>query len=75
MHLDHKGPLYPSSNTKTYRLVAVDAFSRFLRAYLLNDIGAQITVNAFEKKITSYGIPPKSVHANGSAFVNSDVIN
>ena len=74
IHIDHKGPLRPSSNSNTHCLV-VDAFSRFLGAFPVRDTGAQTTINALEKWITSYGIPQKLVHDNGSAFINSDFIN
>ena len=75
IHIDHKGPLRPSSNSNTHCLVVVDAFSRFIGAYPVRDTGAQTTINALEKWITSYGIPQKIVHDNGSAFINSDFIN
>ena len=74
-HIDHKGPLRPSSNWNTHCLVVVDAFSRFIGAYPVRDTGAQTTINALEKWITSYGIPQKIVHDNGSAFINSGFIN
>ena len=74
-HIDHKGPLRLSSNSNTPCLVVVDAFSRFLGAYPVRDTGAQTTINALEKWITSYGIPQKIVHNNGTAFINSDSIN
>ena len=57
IHFDHKGQLRPSSNSNTHCLVVVDAFSRFIRAYPVRDTGAQTTINALEKWITSYGIP------------------
>ena len=73
IHIDHKGPLHPSSNS-THCLVVVDAFSRFIGAYPVRNTGAQTTINALEKWITTYGIPQKIVHDNGSAFINSDFI-
>ena len=54
IHIDHKGPLHPSSNSNTHCLVEVDAFSRFIGAYPVRDTGAQTTLNALEKWITSY---------------------
>ena len=65
IHIDHKGPLRLSSNSNTYCLVVVDAFSRFIGAYPVRDTGAQTTINALEKWIASYGIPQKIVHDNG----------
>ena len=75
IHIDHKGPLRPSSNSNDHCLVAVVAFPRFLGVYTVRDTGTQTTINALEKWITSYGIPQKSVHDNGSAFKKSDFIN
>ena len=75
IHFDHKGPLRPSFNSNTHCLVVVDAFSRFLGALTFRDTGVQTTSNAQKKWITSYGLPQKNVHDNGSAFINSDFIN
>ena len=46
IHIDHKGPLRPSSNSNTHCLVVVDAFSRFLGTYPVRDTGAQTSINA-----------------------------
>ena len=75
IQINHKGPPRPSSNSNTYCLVVVDAFSRFLGTYPFRDTGGQTTINALEKSITSYGIPQKNFHDNGSAFINNDFIN
>ena len=74
-HIDHKGPLRPSSNSKTHCFVVVNGFSRFLGAHLVRDAKAQTTINALKKWITSCGFPQKIVHGNGSAFKNNDSIN
>ena len=75
IHIDHKGPLRPSSNSNNHCLVVVDAFSRFIGVYPVKDTSAQATITALEKWITSYGIPQKIIHDNGTAFINSDFIN
>ena len=46
IHIDHIGPLRPSSNSNTHCLVVVDAFSRFLGAYPVRDTRAQTTISA-----------------------------
>ena len=51
------------------------AFSRVLEVYPVGGTGAQTTINALEKRITSYGKPQNIVHDNGSAFKNSNFIN
>ena len=73
--IDHKGPFHPSSSSNTHCPVLVDAFSQFLGAYPFKDTGVQTTINALNKWITSYGIPQKRVHDNGSAFIKNDFIN
>ena len=75
INIDHKGPLRPSSNSNLHCLVVVDAVSGFLVSYHFRDTRAHTTINALEKWITSYGIPQKNVHDNGSALINSDFIN
>ena len=59
----------------THCLVVVDAISRILGVYPVRDEGAQTTINALENWITSYGIPQKIVHDDGSAFINRDFVN
>ena len=44
IHIDHKGPLRPSSNSNNHCLVVVDAFSRFIGVYPVKDTSAQATV-------------------------------
>ena len=75
IHIDHKGPLRPSSNSNNHCLVVVDAVSRFIGVYPVKDTSAQATITALEKWITSYVIPQKIIHDNGTAFINSDFIN
>ena len=75
IHIDHKGPLRPSTNSNSPCLDVVDAFSRFLGAYPVRDTGTQTTINALEKWSSLYGIPWKIFHDNGSAFINRDFIN
>ena len=53
IHIDHKGPLSPSSNSNNHCLVVVDAFSRFIGVYPVKDTSAQATITALEKWITS----------------------
>ena len=40
IHIDHKGPLRPSSDSNTHCLVVVDAFFRFIGAYPVGYTGA-----------------------------------
>ena len=78
-HIDHKDPLRPSSNSNNHCLVVVvvvvDAFSRFIGVYPVEDTSAQASITAIEKWNTSYGIPQKIKHNNGTAFINSGFIN
>ena len=75
IHIDHKGPLRPSSNSNNHCSVVVDAFSRFIGVYPVKDTSAQATITALEKWITFYGIPQEIIHDNGTAFINRDFIN
>ena len=75
IHIDHKSPLRPSSNSNNHCLVVVDAFSRLIGVYPVKVTSAPATIYALEKRITSYGIPQKIIHDNGTAFINSDFIN
>ena len=65
IHIDHKGLVRPSSSSNTHYLVVVDVFSRFIGAYPVRDTGAQTSINALEKWITSYGVPQKNIRDNG----------
>ena len=74
-HIDHKGPLRPSSNSNNHCLVVFDVFSRFIGVYPVKDTSAQATNTALEIWITSYGIPQKIIHVNSTVFINRDFIN
>ena len=40
VHIDHKGPLHPTSNRNFHCMLVFDAFSRFIMAQLVNNTGA-----------------------------------
>ena len=46
IHIDHKGPLHPTSNRNFHCLLVIDAFSRFLMVYPVTNTGAQATISA-----------------------------
>ena len=75
IHIDHKGPLHPSSNRNFHCLLVIDAFSRFLMVYPVTNTGAQATISAVEKWIHSFGSPQSIVHDRGTAFINTEFIN
>ena len=54
IHIDHKGPLRPSSHGKNFCLVVIDAFSRYLHV--------METIKLLEKYITTFGIPQQIIH-------------
>ena len=49
VHIDHKGPLHPTSTNDVYCLLIVDAFSPFLMAYPVRNTTALATISAVEK--------------------------
>ena len=75
IHIDHKGPLRPSSNDYLYCLVIVDAFSRFIQVYPTSSQSSQETISCMEQFITAFGIPQQVVHDNGTAFISTDFAN
>ena len=74
IHIDHKGPLRPSSTSNNHCLVVVDAFSRFGGVYPDRDTSAQANITVLKKWMTSYEILLKITHDNGRAFINRDFI-
>ena len=75
VHIDHKGPLHPSSNRNTPCFLINDSFSRFVRVYPVTNTGAQFKSAAVEKKIVQFGIPQSVIHDRGTAFLNTDFVN
>ena len=57
IHINHKGPLHPSSNRSLHCFLVIDAFSRFLMVYPVSNTGAQATISAVGKWIRSFRIP------------------
>ena len=50
-HIDHKGPIHPSSASNVHCLLIVDAFSRFLMVYPVRNTAALAAITAVEKWI------------------------
>ena len=75
IHIDHKGPLHPSSNRNTHCLLIIDSFLRFLMVYPVTNTGAQAIIAAVEKWIFHFGIPQSFIHDRGTAFLNTDLVN
>ena len=70
VHIDHKGPINPTSNGKKLCLVVVDSLSRFLQVYPVANTTAFETIKTLEKFILTFGIPQKLVYDKGTAFMN-----
>ena len=75
IHIDHQGPIHPTSASNVHCLLIVDAFSRFPMVYPVRNRTALATVAAVEKWILSFGIPQSIIHDRGTAFINTEFIN
>ena len=75
IHIDHKGPIHPTSAGNVHCLLIVDAFSRFLMVYPVRNTTALATITAVEKWILSFGIPQSIIHDRGTAFINTEFVN
>ena len=49
IHIDHKGPLHPTSAGNVPCLLIIDAISRFLMVYAVRNTTALATITAVEK--------------------------
>ena len=74
-HIDHKGPLHPTSANNVHCLLLIDAFSQFLIVYPLRNTTALATITAVERWIPSLGIPQSIIHDRGTAFIITEFIN
>ena len=75
IHIDHKGPIHPTSASNVHCLLIVDAFSRFLMVYPVRNTTALATVTAVKKRLLSFGIPQSIIDDRGTAFINTEFIN
>ena len=75
LHIDHKGPLYPSSSGFEHCLVVVDTFSQFIQVYPVKSTSMLHTIEAMENWILTFRIPRLIVYDRGSAFINIEVTN
>ena len=75
IHIDHKGPIHPTSASNVHCLLIFDAFSRFLMVYPVRNTTTLATITAVEKWILSFGIPQSIIHDRGTAFINTEFIN
>ena len=75
IHIDHKGPIHPTSASNVHCLLIVVVFSRFLMVDPVRNTTALATITAVEKWILSFGIPQSIIHDRGTAFINTEFIN
>ena len=75
VHMDHKGPLHPTSASNMHCLLVIDAFSKFLIVYPVRNTTTLATLSAVEKWILSFRIPSPITHDRGTAFINTEFIN
>ena len=75
IHIDRKGSLHSPSNRNLHCQLVIDAFSRFLMVYPVINTGAQATISAVEKWIHFFVIPQSIVDDQGTAFINTELIN
>ena len=74
VHIDHNGPIHPTSASNVHCLLIVDAFSRFLMVYPVRNTTALATITV-EKWILPFGIPQSIIHDRGTAFINTQFLN
>ena len=74
IHIDHKGPIHPTSASNVHCLLVLDAFSQFLMVYPVRNTTALATITAVEKWILSFGIPQSIIHDRGTAFINTEFV-
>ena len=72
IHIDHKGPIHPTSAGNVHCILIIDAFSRFLMVYPVRNTTALASITAVEKWILSIGIPQSISHDRGTAFINTE---
>ena len=75
IHIDHKGPIHPTSARNVHCLLIVDAVSQFLMVYPVRSTTALVTIAAGENWIVSFGTPQSIIHDRGTAFINTEFIN
>ena len=75
MHIDHKGPIHPTSASNVHCLLIADAISKFLMVYPVRKTTALANITAVEKWILSFVIPQSIIHDRGTAFNNTEFIN
>ena len=75
IHIDHKGPIHPTSASNVLCLLVFDSFSRFLMVYSVRNTTALATITAVEKWILSFGIPQSIIDDRGFAFFNIEFVN
>jgi transposase InsO family protein len=73
MGLDQVGPLPKSSRgSHTYLLVAVDKFSKWIKAVPITNQEATTMVKFFESIVYWYGVPNTIITDNGTNFTSSE---
>ena len=73
IHIHHKRPPQPPKNQKSS--FTFHSWCFFLVVDVVTNTGAQFTISAVEKWISSFGIPKSILHDRGTAFINTNFIN
>ena len=75
IHIDHKGPIHPTSDSNIHCPLIGNAFSQFLMVYPDRNTTNLATFRAVQKWILSLGIPLSIIHDRDTAFNNTKSIN
>lgn len=75
LHLDHFGPLPAIRSKRKHILIAIDAFTKFVKLYPVNSTSTKEVCCALEKYFGYYSRPRRIITDRGSCFTLLDFSN
>lgn len=71
-HIDHRGPMTPTSKLYKHLFVVVDGFSKFVRLYPTKTTNAREVVSRLSAQQAIFGNPQRIVSDRGAAFTSGE---
>ena len=67
LHIDHAGPFLGHTF-----LITVDAYSKWIKAHMVNFTSAEATLKKLTEIFTTHGVPEQMVSDNGTGFLSQE---
>jgi len=72
IHVDHFGPIEKGTNAKKHVLLIVDAFTKFVKLYVVKSTSSKETIKCLQEYFQGYSRPKTLISDRGTAFTSRE---